>query len=79
MIKNLIICSLLCLSTVAADPVVVTGSDGKHYKLVKPETKLSTGAKEIAEYVRVGDKKEVRYGMHLAPNGAKPSFWKIQG
>ena len=46
--------------------------------MVKPEAKLPTGAIEIAEYVRVGEKSEVRYGMRLTTEGAKPSFWKIQ-
>lgn len=80
MIKNLIICSLLCFSALANnEQTIITGADGKQYKLVKPETKLPTGAKEIAEYVRIGDKEDVRYGMNLAPKGIAPSFWKIQG
>ena len=83
MIKKLVIGSLLCLSVLAgdqkvSDQKVVTGADGKQYKLVKPEAKLPTGAIEIAEYVRVGEKSEVRYGMRLTTEGAKPSFWKIQ-
>jgi hypothetical protein len=80
MIKNLIFCSLLCVAALADnDQNIVTGADGKQYKLVKPESKLPTGAKEIAEYVRIGDKETVRYGMNLAPKGVAPTFWKIQG
>lgn len=78
MIKKLVIGSLLCLSVVAADQKVVTGADGNQYKLVKPEAKLPTGAIAIAEYVRIGDKNEVRYAIRLTPDGAKPSFFKIQ-
>ena len=78
MIKKLVICSLLCLSVLAADEKVVTGADGNQYKLVKPETKLPSGAISIAEYVRLGEKSEVRYALRLTTEGAKPTFWKIQ-
>ena len=79
MIKNLILCSLLCFSVLGADDdKIVVGADGKQYKLAKPEKVLPTGAKEIAEYVRIGDNSNVRYGMNLAKKGIAPTFWKIQ-
>jgi hypothetical protein len=79
MMERLLIAFLIHVSVWGADKIgpIVVAADGKQYGLVKPEKQLSNGAIEIAEYVLVGDNSGVRYAMHLARVGGKPSFWKI--
>ena len=81
MIDKLLISFLLCTSVWASDKLgsLVLSADGRQYKVVREERKLSNGASQIAEYVLVGDNSGTRYAMHLTPKGSKPSFWKITG
>ena len=79
MLKKALLSILLCWSVLAADTVgtIISGADGKQYKVVKAERKLPNGAVEIAEYVRVGDSSGDHYAKRLTTDGTKPTFWKI--